>query len=276
MKFTKTGFLFCSTLLLFNTAHAHYPFVAPLTYQTFNHHSAIVSGFYDNPFASEVAIKNFKFHFHTPLGEKIEIADENWSKTQTLSSYTLENKIDGTYRIRGVKQGSSSRFALDGKVWKALISGQPAVNKAIPENVIYTSQLSKKAQIKTLQTTELIETFVSRKSISNKVIQHLHDGFDIQFLTHPNVIQAGQPIQLKVLDDRKGITDLSVKILVQATDFSRDAKVYQSLKTDDKGALNFAIQDKGQYLLSLDYQQPFTQKNDDLKRYKYTLSFNVI
>lgn len=276
IMFFKPTLLLSIALLCVQFSHAHYPYVAPLSYQTFNNHSAIVSGFYDNPFASEVAIKNFKFHFHTPVGEKIEISEDNWSKTQTLSSYSLENKIDGTYRIRGIKQGTASRFALDGKVWKALIGGQPALNKTIPENVIYTSQLSKKAKIKTVQTTEMIETFVSRKQTSSKVIEHLHDGFDIQFLTHPNAIQAGQPIQLKVMDDQKTIANLNVEILAQTHDFSRDAKVYQSIQTDAQGAVNFIIKDKGQYLLKVDYQQPFTLKNDDLKRYKYTLSFNVI
>ena len=54
-----------------SVTYAHFPFVAPLNYQTFNNHTAILSGFYDNPFASEVAIKNFKFHFHTPTGQKL-------------------------------------------------------------------------------------------------------------------------------------------------------------------------------------------------------------
>lgn len=276
IMFFKPTLLLSTALVFVQFSHAHYPYVAPLSYQTFNNHSAIVSGFYDNPFASEVAIKNFKFHFHTPVGERIEISEDDWSKTQTLSSYSLENKIDGSYRIRGVKQGAASRFALDGKVWKALIGGQPALNKAIPENVIYASQLSKKSKIKTVQTIEMIETFVSRKQTSSKVIEHLHDGFDIQFLTHPNAIQAGHPIQLKVMDDRKAIAGLNVEILAQTHDFLRDARVYQSVQTDTRGAVNFAIKDKGQYLLKVDYQQPFTLKNDDLKRYKYTLSFNVI
>lgn len=276
MMFFKPILVLSSALFFVQFSHAHFPYVAPLSYQTFNNHSAIVSGFYDNPFAAEVAIKHFKFYVHNPLGEKIEISDDHWSKTQSLSSYTLENKIEGTYRIRGLKQGTASRFVLDGKVWKALIGGQPALNKAISENVIYASQLSKKTKIKTVQTTEIIETFVSRKHTSNKVIEHLDAGFAIQFLSHPNAIQAAQPIQLRVLDDLKGIAGLNVEILAQTADFSRDRKVYQSVQTDAQGALNFMIKDKGQYLLKIDYQQPFTHKNDDLKRYKYTLSFNVI
>ncbi len=69
---------------------------------------------------------------------------------------------------------------------------------------------------------------------------------------------------------------MAVEILVQTTDFSREAKVYKTLKTDKDGMLNFNIADKGQYLLKIDYQQPFENKGNDLKRYKYTLSFNVI
>ena len=276
MKFLKVVACLAPVFALMQSAQAHYPYVAPLNYQTFNNHSAVISGFYDNPFASEVAIKNFQFHFHTPAGEKIEINDDAWVKTQTLSSMSLENKIDGTYRIRGVKQGSSARFALDAKVWKSLIGGQPAADKAIPENVVYQSQLKKKAQIKTVQTVELIETFISRKLTSNQVIAHIHDGFDVQFLTHPNAIKADQAVHLKVLDEHKGVANLAVEVLAQSNDFSRESKVYQKLTTDAEGNLNFNIKDKGQYLLKLDYQQPFSMKSAELKRYKYTLSFNVI
>jgi uncharacterized GH25 family protein len=276
MKFLKVVACLTPIFALMQSAEAHYPFVAPLSYQTFNNHTAVISGFYDNPFASEVAIKNFQFHFHTPAGAKIEINDDAWVKTQTLSSMSLENKIDGTYRIRGVKQGSSARFALDAKVWKSLIGGEPRADKVIPENVVYQSQLKKKAQIKTVQTIELIETFISRKVTSNQVISHLHDGFDVQFLTHPNAIQVNQPIQFKLIDDKTGIPNLNVEILAQTTDFSRESKVYQKLTTDAQGNLNFNIKDKGQYLLKVDYQQPFENKGNDLKRYKYTLAFNVI
>ena len=57
--------LFASVLTLATglsaTTHAHHPFVAPLSYQTFNNHTALLAGFYDNPFVSEIAIKSFNF-----------------------------------------------------------------------------------------------------------------------------------------------------------------------------------------------------------------------
>lgn len=276
MKLLKTGLWLCSSIFLMTHTYAHYPYVAPLSYQTFNNHSAIVSGFYDNPFSPEIAIKNFKFHYHNPQGEKIEIADEQWAKTQTLSSMSLENKVDGTYRIRGVKQGATTQFALDEKMWKVVITGKPVATKPASTKVIYESQLDKKNKVKTVQVTEIIETFVSRKNTSNKVFEHLHDGLDIQFLTHPNAIRANQPIHLKLIDNKKGISNLGAEVLTQTVNFSRDTKVYKEVTTDEQGNLNFTIKDKGQYLLKIDYQQPFDIKSDSLKRYKYTLSFNVI
>lgn len=276
MNVLKTALLLISALSLSQLSSAHYPFVAPLAYQTFNNHSAIISGFYDNPFASEIYIKNFKFHYHTPANEKIEIDSNDWSQTQTLSSYSLENKVDGTYRIRGEKRGSNAQFALDDKQWKALLNTKRDTAKPLPNHVIYASDLKKKTTIKTVQTFELIETFVSRRVVSDAVIKHLHDGFDVQFITHPNAIQVNQSIQFKILDEKKGISDLDVDILKQTSDFSRDEKVYKTIKTNTAGELNFELLEKGQYLLKIDYQQPFTLKTKDLKRYKYTLSFNVI
>lgn len=257
-------------------AHAHYPFVAPLSYQTFNNHSAIVAGFYDNPFASEIAIKNFKFHYHTPTGEKVHVEDTAWMNTQTLSSYSLENRMDGTYRIRGEKQGNSTRYALDGTQWKPLIQALPKANQSNNQIVFYAKDLKKNTKQKTVKNIEIIESFISRREISQHVIQHIHDGFDIQFISHPNTFKKSQAIQLKLLDDKKGIANLKVDVLSQTTDFSRDAKVYKTLTTDAKGLLTFNIDEKGQYLLKIDYQQPFEYKADVLNRYKYTLAFNVI
>lgn len=259
-----------------STAFAHYPYVAPLSYQTFNNHTAIVSGFYDNPFASEVAIKNFKFHYHTPTGQKIYLADDAWTKTQTLSSYSLENKQEGTYRIRGEKQGNSLKYAQVAQKWKMVLSAVPKANQAANQNVIYQQALKKNMPQKTVQTIDIIETFVSRRVTSNQVIQHIHAGFDVQFITHPNAFKKSQAIQLKVLDDKKGVANLNVEILAQTTDFSRDKKIYKVLTTDAQGLLNFNMQEKGQYLMKIDYQQPFEIKKNDLKRYKYTLAFNVM
>ncbi|UBX53270.1 DUF4198 domain-containing protein [Acinetobacter pseudolwoffii] len=259
-----------------STAFAHYPYVAPLSYQTFNNHTAIVSGFYDNPFASEVAIKNFKFHYHTPTGQKIYLADDAWTKTQTLSSYSLENKQEGTYRIRGEKQGNSLKYAQVAQKWKMVLSAVPKANQAANQNVIYQQALKKNMPQKTVQTIDIIETFVSRRVTSNQVIQHIHAGFDVQFITHPNAFKKSQAIQLKVLDDKKGVANLNVEILAQTTDFSRDKKIYKALTTDAQGLLNFNMQEKGQYLMKIDYQQPFEIKKNDLKRYKYALAFNVM
>lgn len=262
-------------LMVAGTAQAHYPFVAPLSYQTFNNHTAIISGFYDNPFVSEIAIKNFKFDVYSPTGAKLELTEADWARTQTLSSYSLENKIDGTYRIRGETTGSRSSFAQVNKEWKALIGGQSAAVKSNNPNVVYGSQLAKNAKIKIVQTHEIIETFISRRIISHAAVKQLHGGFDVQFLTHPNTIRVNQPIQFKILDEGQGVDHLNAEILMQTTNFSREGKILQSIKTDAQGTLNFVLPEKGQYLLNIDYQQPFDHKGNKLKRYKYTLSFNV-
>ena len=273
MKFLSAS-LFAITTCFTASTQAHYPFVAPLSYQTFNNHTAVVAGFYDNPFASEVAIKNFKFHYHNPEGQKTYLEDSAFSQTQTLSSFSLENKLDGTYRIRGEKQGSSSRFVLDGKTWKPLIGAKFDPAKA-NDKVVYAENLKKNSQVKTVQTLEIIETFVSRRATSNHVIHHIHDGFDVQFVTHPNAIKKAQAVQFNVLDNKKGVAAVEAHILAQTTDFSREQKVLKTVKSNAKGELHFNLEQAGQYLLTIDYQQPLSQKGEQLKRYKYTLAFNV-
>lgn len=274
MKFLSASLVALTSCFAMST-HAHYPFVAPLSYQTFNNHTAVLAGFYDNPFASEVAIKNFKFHYHNPEGKKIYLEDSAFSQTQTVSSFSLENKIDGTYRIRGEKQGTTNRFALDGKTWKPLVAAKFDPAKA-NDKVFYAEKLKKKNTVKTVQTLEIIETFVSRRATSNHVIHHIHGGFDIQFISHPNAIKQGQTVQFKILDDKVGVANVDAHILAQTTDFSREQKVLKTVKSNAQGELQFTLEKAGQYLMTIDYQQPFTQKADQLKRYKYTLAFNVV
>ena len=273
MKIFTRSMVLMATLAA-SYSHAHYPFVAPLSYQTFNHHTAIIAGFYDNPFASEVAIKNIKFHYHDPAGQKIYLADEALRHTQTLSSFSLENKTDGTYRIRGEKQGATQRFALDGTTWKPVLNAKFDPTKA-NDKVLYAEKLTQNTPIKTVQSVELIETFVSRSKISYQVIHHLHDDFDVQFVSHPNAIRAGQAIQFNLLDNKQAIAHVEAKILTQTHDFSREEKVFKTVKANGKGELHFKLEQAGQYLLTIDYQQPFSHSGEQLKRYKYTLAFNV-
>lgn len=157
----------------------------------------------------------------------------------------MENKADGTYRIRGEKTGSMSSFAQVNRDWKTLIAGQPAADQAISPNIVYRSQLAKKQKIKTVQIQEIIETFVSRRSISKIATGPLHNGFDVQFITHPNAIQVNQPIQFKVLNNQKGIKGFNAEILVQTTDYSRDTKVLKTVTSDEQGVLNFSLAEKG-------------------------------
>lgn len=168
-----------------------------------------------------------------------------------------------------------SRFALVDGQWKALIHAKRDETKPLKANVAYQSDLKKNTKVKTVETQEIIETFVSRRSVSNVSVKHVHEGFDVRFISHPNALKVNQPIQLQIVDATQGAKDVDVSVLAQSYGFERADRVYQTLKSDDKGNLNFVIKDKGQYLLTIDYQQPFTAKGDQLKRYKYTLAFNV-
>lgn len=275
---TKFPYFAFTALIVTMSAHtsAHYPYVAPLSYQTFNNHTAILAGFYDNPFASEVAIKKFEFQVTNPNGQVTPLTDNDWAKTKSVASYSLENKIDGTYRIQGQKISNTTQYVLDQKQWKTLLKGMPQANKIKSDQVVYSSQLTKNAQVKTVQAVELIETFVSRNHISDQRLKTNHLGFEIQFLTHPNAVEVGQNIQFKLMDQGNGIVGQKVEILMQTNDFSRDEKVVQTVVSNAQGELNFVMKEKGQYLLKVDYQQGFDQKQNDLKRFKYTLSFNVI
>ena len=273
MSILKKVLILSSGLFLLQQANAHAPYVAPLNFQTYNLNTSIIAGFYDNPFASEVALKNFKFIKITPDGTKSDIADQEWAQTQTLSQYSLDNKVDGTYRIRGVREGKETRYAKIGQQWKLIVASNPTQDP-LPDHVILEKDLPKKATIKTVKTTDIVETFVSRKSLSEPAVKAQQAGFNVEFSTHPSQFKTKQNIQLKVTNQGQAVANAKVEILAQTTNFSHESTV-QSLKTDQNGILTFQIDKANQYLMIIEDQESFDLKKNELNRYRYTLSFNV-
>ncbi|CAB1212344.1 DUF4198 domain-containing protein [Acinetobacter bouvetii] len=275
MSFKKSALFICASILCIHSTHAHYPFVAPLNYQNFNNQSAIIAGFYDNPFASEVQIKNFQFHIISPNGTKTEIQEKDWIHAGSLSNYNLNHREDGSYRIQGTRHAQSSQFANVNGQWKTLLPNQPNKTKPTPEHVIFKHQLKPNAVVKTVQTQEVIETVISRRAITNRALAITGKGFEIEFISHPNAIKINQPVQLRLLNNGKPIADTEVKLFAQTHDFSRNA-TQASYRTNANGEFNFILTQKDQYLLKVDYQEPFNTPEQELNRYKYTLSFNAI
>ena len=179
-----------SVLLFCSVSYAHYPYVAPLAYQTFNNQTAVIAGFYDNPFVSEIQIKSFQFTQVNPTGEQIELANEAWIPAKILSNYSLKNIQDGTYKIRGVRYGNKAQFAQVDHEWKTVLKAENGIKRAISEHIVYADQLSSQQLEKTVQTVDIIETFISRRLVSNEVLKSLDQGFEIEFLTHPNDVRG--------------------------------------------------------------------------------------
>ena len=79
-----------------------------------------------------------------------------------------------------------------------------------------------------------------------------------------------------MLDHGQAVKNTQVIVQKQTYDYGRDHKIYKTAQTNENGELNLVFQDANQYLLKIDYQQPFQTNAMYLKRYKYTMSFNVI
>ncbi len=156
----------------------------------------------------------------TPDGLAVE--PQNAAKGRSRSSFDLELRKTGTYRIALAGDTVMARWEEDGKPkrWR----GAPAeMAKNIPANA---------AKLEVEQMQRRIETYVTVGTPSE--VKSVGVGLELMPLTHPNDLYAGESARLKFLLDGKPARDLEIEIVAGGTRY-RDAPNEIRAKTDKDG-----------------------------------------
>ena len=162
------------------------------------------------------------------------VAPQNLANGRTRSSFDLELRSPGTYRVAVAGDLVMARWQEDGKPrrWRGAPADMPA---NIPANA---------AGLELEQIQRRVETFVTVGAPTD--LKPVGVGLELVPATHPNDLYAGEPAKFRFLLDGSPAKDLPVEIIAGGTRY-RDAPMPLRLKTDAEGVITVTWPAAGLY-----------------------------
>ena len=193
--------------------------------------STVLSGA-DSWITVDAAVGNDKFHFnHAPLrldGLAVTAPDgsaaeaENLNRGKLRSTFDLQLKQSGTYRVAVVNDGVFARWKEDGKP-KRYFGKPEGMAQAVP---------AKADELEVSQSLGRVETFVTAGKPS--AVKPVGRGLELAPVTHPNDLYAGETATFQMLLDGQPAPDLEMTIVAGGIRY-RDQVGEIKAKTDKDG-----------------------------------------
>ncbi|MGB3434136.1 DUF4198 domain-containing protein [Achromobacter sp.] len=205
--------------------------------------STVLSGV-DSWVTVDAAVGNDKFYFnHAPLrldGLAVTAPDgsaaeaENVNKGKLRSTFDLQLKQAGTYRVAVVNDGVFARWKEDGKN-KRYFGKPEGLTQAVP---------AKADELEVSQSLGRVETFVTAGKPS--AVKPVGRGLELAPVTHPNDLFTDEPATFQMLLDGKPAADLEVNVVPGGSRY-RDKVGEIQLKTDKDGKFSVKWPQPGLY-----------------------------
>jgi len=216
-------------------AHAHDVWIVPS--------STVLSGT-DSWITVDAAVGNDKFYFnHAPLrldGLTITAPDGNAAEAENInrgklrSTFDLQIKQAGTYRVAVVNDGVFARWKEDGKN-KRYFGKVEGMAQAVP---------AKADELEVSQSLGRVETFVTAGKPS--ALKPVGRGLELAPVTHPNDLFTDEAATFQMLLDGKPAADLEVNVVPGGSRY-RDKVGEIQLKTDQDGKFSVKWPQPGLY-----------------------------
>jgi uncharacterized GH25 family protein len=170
------------------------------------------------------------------------VAPQNVTKSRSRSSFDLELRQPGTYRIAVAEDAVTARWDEGGKPkrWRGSAADMA---KGIPANA---------AKLEVEQVLRRVETFVS-VGAPTALKAVAGSGIELVPEQHPNDLYARETAKFRFLLDGKPAKDLPVEIIAGGTRY-RDAPEEMTLKTDKDGEIAVTWPTAGMYWLEVSVQ----------------------
>jgi uncharacterized GH25 family protein len=169
-------------------------------------------------------------------GDGAPVVAQNIARGKTRSSFDLELRAAGTYRVAVAGDAVMARWEEDGKPkrWR----GAPAEMAAnIPAQA---------AKLEVEQMQRRVETFVTVGTPTE--VKAVGTGLELVPTRHPNDLYAGEAAKFRFLLDGKPAKELAIEIIAGGTRY-RDAPAAMDLKTDADGYVTVTWPAPGLYWL---------------------------
>lgn len=216
-------------------AHAHDVWIVPS--------STVLSGT-DSWITVDAAVGNDKFYFnHAPMrldGLAVIAPDGNLAEAENLnrgklrSTFDLQLKQSGTYRVAVVNDGVFARWKEDGKN-KRYFGKVEGMAQAVPANA---------QELEVSQSLGRVETFVTAGKPST--IKPVGRGLELAPVTHPNDLFTDEAASFQMLLDGQPAANLEVNVVPGGSRY-RDKVGEIKLTTDKDGKFSVKWPQPGLY-----------------------------
>lgn len=193
------------------------------------------------------------------------VAPQNVTKSRSRSTFDLELRQAGTYRIAVADSAVMARWEEDGKPkrWRGAVADMAT---GIPANA---------AKLEVEQTQRRVETFVS-VGTPTEVKTTVGTGIELVPTQHPNDLYARETAKFRFLLDGKPAKDLPVEVIAGGTRY-RDAPEEMTFKTDKNGEIAITWPAAGMYWLEVSVQdEGATAPGVKKRRATYAGTFEVL
>ena len=169
-----------------------------------------------------------------PDGAPVQI--QNGSTGKYRSTFDLQLKAPGTYKISNASEGMNASYKLGGetKRWRG-----PAADlaTAIPKDATDV-QVSSNAR--------RVETFVTSGAPSTGALKVTGKGLELEPITHPNDLVASEKAKFKLLADGKPAAGVEVEVVLGATRYREKGPEFK-VTTGADGVFEVTWPEPGMY-----------------------------
>lgn len=265
-----------STLVLAMTlplmAEAHRGWLLPA--------ATVLSG--EEPWVTlDAAISNDIFHTdHAPMrlegltvlgpdGE--EVAIQNGHTGKYRSTFDLQLKQQGTYRVFSASHGLSARW-VDEKGERHFWPGRgetPApgdFEKHVPRDAL---------ELSVTQTSRRLETFITAGVPTDEVLAPTQQGLELVPVTHPNDLFEEEEATFKLLIDGEAAVGAKVTVLAGGMRYRNSQDAIET-ETDSDGVFTITWPQAGMYWLSASYRDDKATPPATSRQGSYVATFEIL
>lgn len=203
-----------------------------------------------------------------PDGSKVE--PENAATGKLRSTFDLQAKQAGTYKIALLNGGMNASWEEDGKTKRWPQRGQVFNLEAYAKEVPAGAK-----NLKVSQSIGRIETYVTAGAPGGSALKPSGRGLELVAVTGFNDLYVGEAATLQFLLDGKPAKDVDVELIADGIRY-RNAIGEVAMKTDDKGQIVIDWKQPGLYYLSASVKDEKGEKPAKERRSSYTGIFEVL
>lgn len=260
------------TALLSLTAQAHKRWLLPSNFSVSEHQWITVdASVSNNLFYPDRRWPLEGIKVINPQGKEQGI--ENALKGKRRSVFDVNLNQDGTYKI-GVKgdmyfasypnpdykEGERKNIRI--RAWSL-----EDLDKKVPSDV---------KDVKFARSINRLETYVTVGEPTNEVFSIEKSGLEFSPVTHPNDLYQGEKATLQFLVDGEPTEGVDVVIVWDGTRY-RDQENELTLTTDEKGQVNFDLNQAGRFLVEASYEKDTSEQPKFKQTYLgYLATFEVL